>query len=129
MIKAKGRVVKNGEPFRAEDGEGLRIFFDPVDIGEGTTTYDSFAAEYHATDGTFEVRGKNGKGLPTGNYRISLQLMKAREDQLKGSAMGKRSPFTCEITGKQGEVVIDLDKLTPVEEKKDPEKKIGNRRR
>jgi hypothetical protein len=128
LIKAKGHVVKGGQPFVAGDGEGLRIFFDPVNIPQGTTRYDSFAAEYHADDGTFEVQGKNGQGLPPGNYRISLQLMKHKEDLLKGSVMGKKSPFTCEVTGKEGDVVIDLDRVRIVDTQQ-PARKPNKTRR
>jgi hypothetical protein len=111
LIKAKGRIMKGGQPYLANDGEGLRIFFEPLEIPQGSTHYDSFAAEYHAEDGTFQVQGKNGLGLPPGHYRVSLQLMKNREDVFAGKATGKKSPFTCEVTGQQGEVVINLDQV------------------
>jgi hypothetical protein len=111
LIKANGRVMKGGQPYLAKDGEGLRIFFEPLEVPQGTTHYDSFAAEYHAEDGTFQVQGKAGLGLPPGNYRVSLQLMKNKEDLFGGNVTGKKSPFTCEVTGKQGEVVINLDQV------------------
>ena len=111
LIKARGRVMKGGQPYLAGEGEGLRIFFEPLELAQGVKRYDSFAAEYHAEDGTFQVQGKNGLGLPPGNYRISLQLMKNKEDQFGGRVTGKQSPFTCEVTGKQGEVVINLDQV------------------
>jgi hypothetical protein len=111
LIKARGRIMKGGQPYLANEGEGLRIFFEPLEIAQGTTHYDSFAAEYHAEDGSFQVQGKNGLGLPPGNYRVSLQLMKNKEDMCAGRASGKKSPFTCEVTGAQGEVVINLDQV------------------
>jgi hypothetical protein len=110
-IKAKGRIVKSGQPFLAEQGEGLRIFFDPVEYP--ADQYDSYAAEYHPKDGSFEVEGKDRKGLPPGTYRVSLQLMKSKEDLLKGAAMGKQSPFQqVEVSGKN-EIVLDLDQVQP----------------
>jgi hypothetical protein len=111
LIKAKGRIMKGGQPYLANEGEGLRIFFEPLEVPQGNTHYDSFAAEYHAEDGTFQVQGKTGLGLPPGNYRVSLQLMKNKEDLFGGNVTGKKSPFTCEVTGKQGEVVINLDQV------------------
>jgi hypothetical protein len=111
LIKAKGRVVKGGQPFLAPEGEGVRRVFEPASIPQGATQYDSFAAEYHPDDGTFEVQGKNGLGLPPGAYRVSLQILQHKEDVLNGGATGKKSPFTCEVTNAGGEVVIDLDRI------------------
>jgi hypothetical protein len=108
LIQAKGRVLKDGQPYLAKDGEGLRIVFEPTDPPQGTR-YDSFAAEYHPADGTFQVRGKDGQGLPPGRYRVALQLMKSKEDLLGGKLMGKKSPLTCEVTGSKDDIVIDLD--------------------
>jgi hypothetical protein len=108
LIKAKGRVLKGGQPYRTGEGQGLRIFFAPVEI-PGKEHYDSYAAEYHAEDGTFQVKGKDGAGLPPGKYRVGIQLMKNRDDLLGGKLLGKNSPLTCEITGSHDDLVIDLD--------------------
>jgi hypothetical protein len=106
-IKAKGRVVKGGEPFRPGEGEALRIILAPFDAPTGTT-YDSYAAEFNPEDGTFLVKGKDGKGLPPGKYRIGVELIKKKEDQFKGRFTGKSSPFTCEVTSAGSEVIVDL---------------------
>src|SRR5947209_8060251 len=108
FIKAKGHITKDGHPYVPGEGEGLRIFFVPLQ-STGGPRYDSFAAEYHKDDGTFQVLGKDGKGLPPGKYRVSLQLMKHKEDLLGGKLLGPRSPFTCEVTGGGNDLVIDLD--------------------
>jgi hypothetical protein len=105
-IKANGRVLKGGTPFKLGEGEGLRIFFVPLEpTGPG---YDSYAAEFHK-DGTFQVKGKDGRGLPPGKYRVTLQLMKNKEDQFAGRFMGEKSPFLCEVRNASDEVVVDLD--------------------
>jgi hypothetical protein len=107
FIKAKGRVLKDGSPYHTPEGAGLRIFFVPM--GEITgTQYDSFAAVYDSRNGSFVVVGKDGRGLPPGKYRIGLQLMKSKEDLLGGRLL-KNSPFTCEVAGRWGEIVINLD--------------------
>jgi hypothetical protein len=107
-IKAKGSVVKGGQPYRTGEGQGLRIIFAPLDPPAGTR-YDSFAAAYDPSDGSFEVLGKDGRGLPPGKYRISLQLISKKEDLWGGQLTGKKSPFTCEVTPNTDRVVIDLD--------------------
>jgi hypothetical protein len=110
LTRAKGRVVKGGEPFRPGEGESLRIILVPLEAPSGGG-YDSYAAEFHKEDGTFEVKGKDGKGLPPGKYRVTLQLLKKKEDLFQGSLSGPNSPFTCEVGGSSSEVVVDLDQV------------------
>src|SRR5712692_8348355 len=107
-IKAKGRVLKGGELFHPGEGEALRIILAPLEAPTGST-YDSYAAEFHPDDGTFQVKGKDGNGLPPGKYRIGLELLKKKEDLFKGSLTGARSPFTCEVTSDSSQLVVDLD--------------------
>jgi hypothetical protein len=108
-INARGRVVKGGQPYVLSEGQGMRIFFVPLDT-HGTSHFDSFAAEYDPDSGSFEVKGKDGRGLPAGKYRVDLQLMENKEDLLNGALLGKKSPFTVEVTGSGDNLVIDLDK-------------------
>jgi ABC-type glycerol-3-phosphate transport system substrate-binding protein len=122
QIKAKGRIVKGGEPFKPGEGEGVRIFFVPLDPPEGNT-YDSYAGEFNNENGTFQIKGKDGNGLPPGKYRITMQLMKNKEDLFNGALMGPRSPFKCEIKSAADEVVVDLDqvKIPPPKVKRERE--------
>jgi hypothetical protein len=106
-INARGRVLKGGQPYVLPEGQGLRIFFVPLDLPAGTH-FDSYAAEYDPDNGSFEVKGKDRRGLPAGRYRVDLQLMEKKEDLLNGGLLGKKSPFVCEVTGKD-DLVIDLD--------------------
>lgn len=107
-IKAKGRIMKGGQPFLAPEGSGFRVFFVPLDAPEGNH-FDSFAAEYNPENGSFLVQGKDGKGLPRGKYRVDLQLMKSKEDLLGGKLLGKKSPYVLEVKGSSDDLVIDLD--------------------
>jgi hypothetical protein len=107
LIHARGKIVKGGQPYRTEEGQGLRIFFVP--LGAADKHYESFAAEYNPEDGSFRVVGKDGKGLPPGKYRVDLQLMENKEDLLGGKLLGPKSPFTVEVTPSSSDVVIDLD--------------------
>jgi hypothetical protein len=107
-INAKGRVTKGGEPFRPGEGEALRIILAPLDAPAGAT-YDSYAAEFNPDDSTFLVKGKDGKGLPPGKYRVGVELIKKKEDQFKGRFTGPKSPFTCEVASTASELIVDLD--------------------
>jgi hypothetical protein len=108
FIKAKGRVVKGGEPYHTPEGEGLRIFFAPEQTSDAEH-YDSYAAAYDPDDGTFEVIGKDGRGLPPGQYRVGIQLMQKKEDLLGGRLLGKQSPFVVEVALRGNDIVLDLD--------------------
>jgi hypothetical protein len=107
-INARGRVVKRGQPYLLPEGQGLRIFFVPLDSKTGSH-FDSFAADYDPENGTFEVKGKDGRGLPAGKYRVDLQLMKSKEDLLNGGLLGKNSPFILQVASAGDDLVIDLD--------------------
>jgi hypothetical protein len=122
-IKARGRVVKGGQPFLAEKGQGLRIFFAPVELTTGG--YDSYAAEYNPADGTFLVVGKDRTGLPPGKYRVGLQLMQNKEDLFNGKLLGKKSPFILEVARGGDDLVIDLDQAPLVPDK--PAGKAGSK--
>jgi hypothetical protein len=130
-IKAKGRITKDGQPFTIADGEGgLRLFLVPMNETEGQG-HDSYFAEYHAGDGTFEVLGKDGKGVPPGKYRVHLEHMKDKNDLFGGRLMGAKSPLTCEVAqGKELEVNLDNAHLDqPPPDKAAGSKPKGNRRR
>jgi hypothetical protein len=127
FIKAKGRVVKGGEPFHLGEGEALRIILAPLDAPEDSHHYDSYAAEFHPDDGTFLVKGKDGNGLPPGKYRVGLELLKKKEDQFQGRFMGRKSPLTCEVTTAANELVVDLDQAS-AEQKTDGKAERAKRR-
>ncbi len=105
-IKARGRIVRNGEPFHLGEGEGMRIVFVPVVVnGE---TYESYVAAFNP-DGSFKVTGKDGKGLPPGKYRVDLEHLRKKKDLFKGAFVGKKSPIIREIRSGWDEIVIDVN--------------------
>jgi hypothetical protein len=105
-IKARGRIVKNGAPFQLGEGEGLRIVFAPVEASGAT--YESYVAVFNK-DGSFQVMGRDGKGLPPGKYRVALEHLKKKQDLLKGAFDGQNTPIVREVTDGSNEIVIDLD--------------------
>jgi hypothetical protein len=109
MLKIKGRIVKGGQPYVTAPDEGLRILFVPT-VPPSPDRYDSFVAMYNRQDGSFQVVGKDGNGLPPGTYKVALELIKKKNDQFRGAYSAPKSPFLVEVNHGTGEVVIDLDK-------------------
>ncbi len=107
FYKTKGRILRGGAPYKTNPGEGLRIFFVPLE--RNGSTYDSYPAQFSNDGGVFQVMGKDGRGLPPGKYRVDLQLMKNKEDLFNNRLLGPKSPFQCEVTSGFTEVVLDLD--------------------
>jgi hypothetical protein len=120
-LKAKGRVVKNGQPLALSKGEGLRIIFAPQ-ASPDERHYDSYAAAFSSDNGTFEVMGKDGKGMPAGKYRVSLELLQKKEDQFRGKLSGKNSPIVLDVTRENSrDLLIDLDAIKLDDLLKQPE--------
>jgi hypothetical protein len=105
-FQARGRLVKNGAPFKLAEAEGMRIAFVPYEAGE--STFDTYVAVFTG-DGSFKVTGKDGKGLPPGKYRVTVEHLKKKKDLLKGAFSGKKTPIVREVTNSSTEIVIDLD--------------------
>ena len=109
MIQAKGRVFKGGAPLLPGPDEAVRVMFVPIPEG-GERVTDFHMAAYNREDGTFRAAGKDGRGVPPGKYRIAVEYLRNRNDVLKGAFDAERSPFTCVVNGREGELVLDLDK-------------------
>src|SRR5713226_2834777 len=90
LLKTKGRVVKSGAPFVPREGEVFRLTFIPI-LKEGKPT-DLYAAEFNSEDGTFQVAGKDLKGMPPGKYRVWIEY-KSRRQPLKGNFDDQNSPY------------------------------------
>jgi hypothetical protein len=84
----------------------MRIMFLPLEPGPGT--YDSYPAMYQPSDGSFEVTGKDGTGMPPGKYRVSIERMKNKEDLFGGRYFGKKSPYVFDVDHNTPDLVIDL---------------------
>jgi hypothetical protein len=93
-----------------KEGEYINVFFVPV-VAEGEKhPGDVFGARYNDADGTFQATGKDGKGLPPGKYRISVEHFRKKKDVLNGKFNAENSPFMREITDTVTEVTVDLDR-------------------
>ena len=96
LLTTRGRVLKGGAPFLPGPGEFVRVTFVPILQG-GKTPQDYYVAEYSASDGTFQVAGKDRKGMPPGKYRVAIELDKHRSDQPRGKFDADRSPFVYDV--------------------------------
>jgi hypothetical protein len=110
-VKPKGRLLKDGAPVVLKDeDEFVHIFFDPV-VAEGQShPGDVYAANYNRDDGTFEVVGKDGAGLPPGKYRITIEHALRKKDLLQGKFNAANTPFVRDVDGRTGDIVLDLSK-------------------
>lgn len=115
LIKAKGRVVSNGSPFTPGPGERLQISLYPVMEDEKKPPPESYPASVNPSDSTFEVRGKTGKGIPAGHYRVGVKVAYGRDDKdrLKGAFGWMNSPIKQEIRRSSDEVVVDIGQPKP----------------
>ena len=109
LLTTRGRVVKGGAPFKPGPGEFVRVTFVPI-LPAGKRVEDHYVAEYNAADGTFQVAGKDRKGMPPGKYRVAIELDKRRSDLLRGRFSAEKSPFVYDVDASTPEIVIDLDR-------------------
>jgi hypothetical protein len=107
--QTRGRVLKNGEPFHPPGDDTLRVTLMPISE-DGSRARDWYVASYYLEDGTFRVRGNDGKGMPPGKYRVLVEQIRNRNDVLKGAFFAEKSPFVREIRNGSDEITIDLGK-------------------
>jgi len=107
-FQTRGRVLKGGAPVTVEDPDFRRVVLVPLPE-DGSKVLDWYVAEFNGNDGTFIVKGKDGKGMPPGKYRVSVELMKGRKDALKGAFDAERSPCIVTVQSASDEITVDLD--------------------
>jgi hypothetical protein len=69
-LQTRGCVVVNGAPLVPAAEEIVRVTFVPLPEGGGPAM-DFYAATVNPDNGTFQVAGKDGKGVPPGNTASS----------------------------------------------------------
>lgn len=112
LIKVKGRILRGGKPQLGEKNDAVMVVFYPYSEG-GAGPEEAYTANFSsARDGSFEIRGKTGKGIPPGKYRIGVKLLYGRgdkKDRLRGEFGPQNSTIVREITSSIKEVLVDLD--------------------
>src|SRR5262249_35416619 len=108
LLRTPGRLLKGGQPLIPKNGEFIEITFVPIP-SDGKPPGDFYYADVDQAAATFRPAGKNGQGMPPGKYRVAVELMKKKKDQLGGRFDAERSPFVFDVDAKTREIVIDLD--------------------
>jgi hypothetical protein len=124
--KPRGRIVKDGQPYKVDPSEDLRVFF----YGDGEPGKATVTAADVSPDGSFNVAGPTETGLPMGKYRITVtSTPKAGSTGtvtapagFKAPAMGDKfelkfkdpanTPLTVEVKSSKTQIVIDVGKGT-----------------
>jgi hypothetical protein len=83
--------------------------FIPI-FEDGKRVEDFYVAEFNPRDGTFWVSGKDGRGMPPGKYRITVEVLEHHKDVFKGAFDQDRSPFVRDVDAHTSEVVLDVEK-------------------
>jgi hypothetical protein len=108
LVQPKGRVLKDGAPLALKEQEYVNIFFVPVVAQGEKHPGDVYAARYNDADGAFQATGKDGKGLPPGKYKITVEHLRKKRDLLNGAFGADKTPFVRDIDSRTGEIVLDL---------------------
>lgn len=111
--KVSGKIVYNQQPLKSY--EGINVIFVPV--VEAGKEHDNYVADVSREDGSFNVPGRDGKGIPAGKYKVAVntQLMspKAGFDTQKIGDMftAEKTQISVEVAG-ETTLTIDLSKPT-----------------
>jgi hypothetical protein len=105
LIKVRGKVVKNGQPFSVSEKGVLQIAFHK-DEGGKTASFGAVPQK----DGSFEILGEGSKGIPAGKYRITIEAIDPYpngKDLLKGQFSAKNSKLVRDVTGSE-EITLEV---------------------
>lgn len=116
LTTVRGKVVEEGQPIAIrpyeEGGNCLQVLFIPAD-DSGAIVNAPVHSDYASEDGTFEISGDMGKGIPLRKYRVAILRVgmsptSGSSDLWKGKFDAQKTPFVVDVTGSQGDVVIDI---------------------
>jgi hypothetical protein len=108
-VRVTGRLVKDGRPYAVNvqppEPDTVAVDF----LGTVGDRKFLFPATMQS-DGSFAVAGSNGKGIPRGQYRITVLhsgFEGAGGDRFKGRYTAEKTPLTVDIT-ESTSLTIDL---------------------
>jgi hypothetical protein len=117
------RLVKNGQPFRPEEDKGEQMNVTLYPEGGGNESY--LAGPLEPDEGLFQIRGPQNKGIPPGRYKVAIEKIQMpipgkvskpssgppkdlMKDLLGGRYSRDKTTLTCEITGKEEEIKVEV---------------------
>lgn len=111
-VKPRGRLLENGLPLKVDTTNmppgdpGMKITF--VRLGSADAGEEIAARIFEAAEGSFELIGADGKGIPPGKYRVTVTVgPEGGADRLKGKYSRDKSKIEVEV--KEGQdLVIDV---------------------
>lgn len=106
--KVTGRLLQSGKPVKILKEETIRVSFVSLD-----DQLVASSAEVKAEDGSFEVTGPTGKGLPPGKYKVGLSSdnYSGGTDRFADKFDSGASPFVAEVGPGEGQS-FDVDIAT-----------------
>jgi hypothetical protein len=117
-VKVRGKIVRNGVPLKLKEDPKLPL--PPGDPGgsitfihtDGPKIGQEQPGKLNSADGTFEMTGANGKGIPAGKYKVALRVGAfSQPDQLKDNFSYFNTKLEVTVPdGGVSDLVIDLDK-------------------
>ncbi|MCS6864979.1 MAG: hypothetical protein RMJ56_06800 [Gemmataceae bacterium] len=112
--KPRGRILDNGLPIKVDTSNlppgdpGLQVTFIKIGGVDAGTEYEATITD--STNGSFELIGTDGKGIPPGEYRVAIVLAPfGSNDLLKGKFSREKSKIHVEVKPNEN-VVIDIAK-------------------
>jgi len=120
-VIVKGRVVEGGKPLELKGDQfkagaiGVEVTFYPIDTaGKVDQTKQSYGTRIRE-DGTFQLDGELGKGIPVGKYKVALRFSdpmyrtpKGQGDRWEGKFALDKTPFSFDVQDASKEIVIDV---------------------
>jgi hypothetical protein len=107
-VRVTGKVTHEGKPLEVKAMVGkVNVVFEPMDasVNGGSKEY-----AVYKPDGSFEVPGKDGRGLPPGKYRICIMQYDSfpGPDSLKDKFGEGKSPLIREVNASNRHFEIDV---------------------
>jgi len=108
--QGKGKLSNRGKAPLPDPKGGITISFVPLDPNAKKVTYN---AAFNGDDNSYEVYAPDGKGIPAGKYKVTLNMMAPGSpvaDKVNDQFSSSKSPIEVEVTGDNPNLDIDLSK-------------------
>jgi hypothetical protein len=104
--KVRGKVVQNGQPMQLSEKGVFVISF----IAASDTAGKNPEPTKPNNDGTFEVVGRDGKGIAPGKYKVAVEACDPYPGNDKLGGKFTPAKTTLQVDVGKGEVIVDVGK-------------------